>query len=33
MAPTVVDDQTVTDFYTLIAWMDAHQQAQMSGGE
>lgn len=33
MPPTVVDEQLVDDFYTLIAWMDAHQQAQQPGGE
>lgn len=33
MPPTVVDEQLVDDFYALVIWMDAHQQAQQSGGE
>lgn len=33
MPPDVVDRQLVDDFYTLVAWMDADQQAQQSGGE
>jgi len=34
MPPDVVDRQQVDDFYSLVCWLDTHQQAQQqSGGE
>jgi hypothetical protein len=34
MPPTVVDEQSVEDFYALVCWLDAHQQAaEHAGGE